>query len=270
MNLKRRSSMGKNEKVEDATETSVTEDTTTEPQTPVLPASKEELDALIAVAAEKAKLEAQEEYRGIQRTVSKKDREIEELRKRVSQPPETTEDLSIYEAMIADRKGRAEYESNDPVIAQLEAKLNAAKQKQTRDNQARYQERVTRESWDKCSKLIEDAGLDLDDEKLDDFRDAFDDAKDTGRFERAERKLNRILGKVKPEAKGETEAERIERLAEAKSEEKLLAKMAKKGMVDTDNSEPSGVSTSTTKAMEEYVKGKITAEEAKKRGCVFN
>lgn len=262
--------MGKNEKVEDATETSEMEDTTTEPQAPVLPASKEELDALIAVAAEKAKLEAQDEYRGIQRTVSKKDREIEELRKRVSQPPETTEDLGIYEAMIADRQGRADYESNDPVITQLQAKLNAAKQKQTRDNQARYQERVTRESWDKCSKLIEDAGLDLEDEKLDDFHDAFDDAKDTGRFERAERKLSRILGKVKPKEKTESEDERIERLADAKSEEKLLAKMGKKDMLSTDTIEPSGVGTSATKAMEEYVKGKITAEEAKKRGCVFD
>ena len=86
-------------------------------------------------------------------------------------------------------------------------------------------------------------------------------------LERAEKKVAKAEASS---SKGETEAERIERLAEAKAEEKLRAKMEEKGMLTSDNNLPSGTGTSATKAMAEYVKGNISAEEAKKRGCVFD
>ena len=62
----------------------------------------------------------------------------------------------------------------------------------------------------------------------------------------------------------ETEDQRIERLAE----EKLRRHLEDRGLLDTYDIKSSGSGTKQ-EAMSLYVKGKITAEEAQKRGVTF-
>lgn len=239
------------------TETEIT-DSGTEIEAKAKTFTQEELDAFKA----EIEAEADKRYQGIQRVVSKKDQEIERLRK--AQPRETGDD-TLLEVMLQDRRSKAtELGEPDPVIARLETELAQRKRKQTQEAQLRWQEQVTQQHREKFDQRIQEAGLDPNDERLDDFQDAFEDAQEDGRFGKAERKLNRILSKVKePKGKGksETDEERIERLAE----EKLRAKMEEQGLLITETGGPSASSGSWLEFEKRYIAGKVPPEEYEKR-----
>ena len=218
-------------------------------------------DTYLAKAKEEADAKAWEKYQGMQRVLAERERRIAELEAQVVSPSPSVGDDKLIELMIQDRKGKAEFGEPDPIISQLEKELERRKYQQTQQVQLQWQQQVTRQWQEKFNQQIKEAGLDPQDELLDDFHDAFEDAKDNGKFGKAERKLNRILSKAKPtKAKpAETEDERIDRLAE----EKYRAKLEEKGLLATDTGLPSGVGGPRTKAeaAQLYAAGKLTDSE---------
>lgn len=257
--------MGKDKGVEDTTDTTETTTTETETQEPVLPTNKEELDALKAAAIEQGRLEAEDKYKGIQRTINKKNDEIERLKRKPTQPP--INDFSLEEALIASKRG--EVDANDPVIAQLEQALATRKRAATEQANAQYRDKIIGEQGEKFNKQIEDAGLDPDDERLDDFHDKFDEACIDGLFDKAERKLNRILSKVEPK-KGKTESE-DDTKAKWIEEGKRLG-MEKMGLLKTDNNQPSGAGSSDEEFERKMGSGELpmTAENMKRAQSIID
>ena len=63
----------------------------------------------------------------------------------------------------------------------------------------------------------------------------------------------------------ETEEQRIERLAT----ERLQKELEKRGLLTSETNHPSGGNLTKQQAMERYIKGEISADEAKKAGISF-
>ena len=88
-----------------------------------------------------------------------------------------------------------------------------------------------------------------------------------GDLDLADRKINKAA-KAKETTtikKEETEEQRIERLAT----EKLQKELEKRGLLTSETNHPSGGNLTKQQAMERYIKGEITADEAKKAGVSF-
>ena len=87
-----------------------------------------------------------------------------------------------------------------------------------------------------------------------------------GDLDLAERKLNKAAkAKETTTEKKETEEQRIERLAT----ERLQKELEKRGLLTSETNHPSGGNLTKQQAMERYIKGEITADEAKKAGVSF-
>jgi len=88
-----------------------------------------------------------------------------------------------------------------------------------------------------------------------------------GDLDLADRKINKAA-KAKETTtikKEETEEQRIERLAT----EKLQKELEKRGLLTSETNHPSGGNLTKQQAMERYIKGEISADEAKKAGISF-
>jgi hypothetical protein len=88
----------------------------------------------------------------------------------------------------------------------------------------------------------------------------------TGNLERAEKRIAKAEGEKKPVVENkETEEARIARLIE----EGVRKKLEEKGLLQTNELQPSGSSATVDEAYALAAQGKITWAEAKKRGAVF-
>lgn len=238
------------------------------PETQTRTYTQEELDAETA----RVRQEELEKYQGIQRTIAKKDQEIERLRKQAPEP--TSSDDRIAEIILQEKKRRqAELGEVDPTIPQLEAELAERKRRAAQATQFAKQEAIVKDERAKLDKKITDAGLDPNDDRFLDVDESFNlAAAYTGNFEIANKKLDRILKQVKPKGEnvekpkeGETEAEKIDRLAEEKARKML----EEKGLLTTETGGPSASSPSVAEARAKFARGEITEEEAKKAGVEF-
>src|SRR3990167_189985 len=87
-----------------------------------------------------------------------------------------------------------------------------------------------------------------------------------GDLDLAERKINKAAkAKETTTATKETEEQRIERLAT----ERLQKELEKRGLLTSETNHPSGGNLTKQQAMERYIKGEITADDAKKAGVSF-
>lgn len=228
---------GKTGKVEETT-TEQLDTTTKSPNTETLPLEtqttvtpEEELETKLAQAKAEGKAEAEEVYKGIQRTLSKKDTEIQELQKKLSQPSPTGS--KFKETVLADMRARAtELGEPNPKIAELETELAIEKQQ---DNERR-KDVITQGHREKFEQKIKDAGLDPDNESFDRVWDAVKIARSVdGKFEEAEARLDRVLAKVKP-VKVESETEDKETKLREEIEREVLEKH---GLLKTETGGPS-------------------------------
>jgi len=239
---------GKKEEVEP-----IEEETPVEAQTKTY--TQEELEAQIAQAKE----EEQNKYKGYQRVVSAREREIERLKMQVAQPTSHADELLLEELEAR----QTELGETNPRIAKLRAEIAKEKQREAQQAQIQWQERMTQEWRDKFDQRIKEAGLDPDNEKFDDFHDAFEDAQEDGRFGKAERKLNRILA-TKPKEKPVTD----DKYAKLLDEEKRKW-MEEQGLLVTNAGGPSASSPSVKEATAKFARGELTEEQARKAGVKF-
>lgn len=212
--------------------------------------TREELDT----AMEQVRQEEMAKYQGIQKVVSKKDREIEDLRKRGYTQP--SQDDKLLELMLQDRREKSsEYGGYDPLIPQLETELAARKERQAyQESQIKKQEYT--DNWkEKLNTRINEAGLDPNDGQFDDVWETFDIAYSVdGKFERAEKKLDKILKSVKPEAEPkETEEELKKRLREEVKREIML----ERGELETETGLPSGGNLGDAEFITQFSEGKV-------------
>lgn len=201
-----------------------------EPQTKNF--TQEEVDALV----EETRNIEQEKYKGIQRSISKKDIQIEALQKQSSAPAQTDDDL--LGMLVSSMKGKQnEYGETDPTIANLEKELASRKQrKQQEGQQVQWESYCTTEKA-KMDARITEAGLDPDDERFETVDDAFAIARTTtADFSNAQKRLDRILNRATLKT---PEKETPEAVNEKKGEDKKL-EMKEKGQASVDNIAGSG------------------------------
>jgi len=214
--------------------------------------TQEELDAFV----EQAKQEEFQKYQGIQRTVAKKDQELEQLRRQAPQAiPNTTLKGIVDE--IERLQTREDY-SPDPAsqsrIAQLKGEIVREEQRVAQQQAYAQMDAIANQWRERLDQKIRDAGFDPSDDKFDGVNDAFTIANSVdGKFEKAEARLDRILGKAKPtqETKPkESEEEKINRLAD----EKYTQKLKDEGLYKTDTGSPSGAGSAIPTNMANFKK----------------
>lgn len=226
----------------------------------------------IEAAIEKARDEELQKYKGIQRTIAQKDKEIASLKK-LSESKQSGISLAPYEIMLEEMKTRAnELGETNPRITQLETMLNIERRKETELKQREAVEQITQTWRDKLETRIAEANLDPKDERFDDMWESFDITYGVdGKFERVEKKLDRILKgvtkEVKPESK-KTEApiaDDIEKKVQARLAEERRKWMEENNLLEKETGQPSGVSRSWEQTQKDYYEGKISDAEYAKR-----
>ena len=249
--------VGKKEEKEQTEVKKSTEETETKLEAPTKPPSQEEIDALVATAAEKGKAEAWEEYQGIQRVVSQKDQRIKELEEREAQPSKTTDD-DLIQILIEERKGKtSEYGEADPLIPRLESIVSKRKQAQSQVQVASFNRKA-----DAVYKQAEEIYGEDDVDNLHSIRTLIR----AGDFDLAEKKLARVPKKEEPKKEEKQEAKDDTFV----SDEAKRKWMEEHGMLESETGLPSASSMSRQDAMKKYIGGEITADEAQKRGVVFD
>ena len=233
---------GKKEGIEQVVENVQPPEGEPAPQPEVQPKSPtlEELQASVAEATKR-----QEE---LQAEIERKEAVIQRLQKRKSepttfQPSSQTPDTIFLKTYIDDRERRArELGEVDPDIPMLRGELARREQAAYMAlQQQQWATHVEQERQALEDKLTE-AGLSLDDDRLEEVRDAFEDAAEvTGKFDRAHRKLEKVLKTIKPkEEKTVKKGVKLEDLSDEEREEIKRQIMEKEGLLKSDKSLPSG------------------------------
>jgi len=247
-------------------EETVEEEEVQEPQEPESEAqtgtlTQEERDEILKQARD----EAFEQYKGIQRVIAQKDKEIAAL-KRLADSKSTTTSLARDEILLAEMKARqTEFGESNPRIAQLETALALERQHDQQAQQEMQREQYTQTWREKLEQRISSSGLDPEGEQFEDFWDYFQDRyRVDGEFERADKKLDRILKGVKPVEKPGVKKENPEvNLDEIRKEERRKV-MDEYGLLETDTSLPSGVNRDFQAIESDFVAGKISDEDYEK------
>ena len=235
------------------------------------PTAEEQLKSLQSkvqeLTAEKERLD--KGYKGLQQTLSAKDREIKkqtELESRIAGIQDTMELLAtaIAEGKRGDTDNLGETPSQPGrnILKELQAK----KQEQETKRQQETEKQTQAEYTHKADALYARAQAIFgeDDENIEHIEDLLM----SGRYERAEARIvkaERSKG-MKGEQSVETEDKKIERLVG----ERLKKELQDRGLLEEHSGYPSAGSSNAIDAMNKYIKGEITAEEAQKRGVKFD
>ena len=204
-----------------------TEVTQTETDTQLTEARVREM---LAEAKAEGKAEAEETYKGFQRTVTKTQRENEELRQRLETTPTAstvTQELMVQELKAID----AENPNANSRIATLEHAISLEKQKATKQAEFNTQQAEARTERGKLETQIEDAGFDPAHEDFEDVFESWDlSNKLDGDWVRPQKKLARVLKQKVVKAEPEEEPD---------AEEKARAEAEKNGTLKTETGSPS-------------------------------
>ena len=243
---------GKGEKVEPveeqpAVEPLVAEVPVVEVQTKTY--TQEELDA------ERESVRAEEllKYKGIQKTIAKKDQRIQELEGAQAPPASSNKTLSkVIEEM--ERRAGADY-VEDPAA---QSRISALKAELVREEQLQSQETTIKQKRLELNQKIADAGFDPSDDRFLEVDEAFDLATFDGKFERVDKRLARVLKSVKPVEEitpKETEAEKKEKY-DKEVKEAARKMLEEKGQLVSDAGGPSAGGGSDDEFLEQYGLGK--------------
>ena len=205
-------------------------------------------------ARAEGKKEAEETYKGIQRVVSAKDKEIADLRKQPERPAGT------MSKQIIDLMEGGEFDKARNLIAVQE-------QESSRQATIQHQATVTEGHRTRIKQEIVDAGRNPNDEIFEDVFDAIDFAEAVdGKFERVDRKLARTL-KANPKKEPEPTQS---------AEEKALAwiKENNPSLLKTETGSPSASGQSNEDFQKAFIRGEYRnkldeyEKEARKRGIL--
>lgn len=225
--------------------------------------AEEQLKTLMSeietLKAENARLDGG--YKGIQRTLSERDKELKKQADFDSRLNGLQDTIEILATAVATG---GSIEDVDPsqrkdVLAELrkQREQQAAKRKveQNQQEQQDYAQRA-------------DAVYSRAKEAFSDDDDALERVEEllmNGRIDRAEARVVKAEGQKGSTSKKETEEQKIERL----TQEKLNKVLEERGLLEEFSGSPSSGTNNSQKAMRDYIDGKITADEAKKRGAEF-
>lgn len=197
-------------------------------------------------------------WKNEQRVKSKKDQEIQRLREQLTSNESQSSINKALIAMMASQKSQ----SSDEFEAEVKTKQpDLMKQYEQIVTEATKKQELARATSQIRAIQERTEALGIKGDDYDVIR-AFATA---GEYDKAEARLDRLENTKPPEPK-ESDDVRIERLANERAKAILL----EKGVLNQDTGAPSASATSTGRAYDQYARGEITIEEAKRKGCVFN
>lgn len=210
-------------------------------------------------------------YKGLQKTLNEKDSELKKRSVYDSRIDALEDSLEIIAAAIA--TGARSIDDVDEsqrkdVVAELKRQKAGRIQKEAEARQDAEREEYNRKANEIYAKAKEIFKDDLDSfERVEDLLYA-------GRLERAEERVSRAEEKTKKtsgdEKLNEKKEEESEEAVEDKIREAAIKMLEEQGLRLEFDTTPSASASDAVKAMSDYNKGLITAEEAKKRGAKFD
>ncbi len=243
---------GKEETVEElATEEEATQtDTFTQEQ-------QVQIDALVQKAKGEGEADATEKYKGIQRTISQKDKQIDTLKKIAESKVDS---LAPSELMLEEMQANQQFGETNPRIAQMEALITAAKREDADKKQMQVVEEYTQTWRDKLEDKITKVGLSAEDEQFDDMWESFDlTYKVDGKFERVEKRLDRILKGVKVVEKPEEKAEPSD--FDKQVQEGVRKYLKDNNILETESGLPDGTGKGFQDIEAGFIAGKVSSED---------
>jgi len=200
----------------------------------------------------------EDNFKNEQRISSKKETELQTLRAELDGLRADRELSQSLLAIVAAQKGQPEDELGEEIRTKkpdLLAQYNTLRTRQEAQRKvSTYQRRV------------EALGLSPNDENYLDVRDLVIE----GKYDRAEIRLKKLEAVKEEPPKEKIVEETLEERAEKLAEAKYLKRLEKEGLLETDTGSPAGSLSSPQQAMQDYIGGKITAEDARTRGAVFD
>jgi hypothetical protein len=244
--------------VEEPTEAEPTDDASTETQTEP-PTQEQDVDALIAQAKAEVEAEWQKKYQGLQKVVSKKDRELQKYKQPEVSPTQTPNtNLEAMKLVVSDLEARdAELGTVNPRIAQIKQMIDEEEKRQVYEQQVVGWQRTVESAREKIEAQIEDAGLDPNDPKLDSVWDKFDIAAyQTGNFDAVNKRLERVLKSVKPKEEKEPVGEKdLEEKVKKLAEEEKKKWLIEQGYLSSDVGPPAGAMGDDAEFLKRYSAG---------------
>lgn len=203
---------------------------------------------------------AESSLQGLRASQKERERKLKELEGKLVQPSRPSQ-LHASEVLLEELEAREkELGEPNPRIARLKAEIVRERQSETQAAQVQWQEQEIQRQQEKFNQQIKEAGLDPQDERLEDFQDAFEDAKDDGKFGKAERKLNRILSKVKP---SEPKGKEVERdMKDEWIEEGRRQAKEELGLLTSQTGGPSGAGMSDNEFEHKFGSGELDSTPA--------
>ena len=229
------------------------------------PTTEEQLKTLLSeienLKAENTRLDGG--YKGLQRTLSERDKELRkqaDLDSRINGLQDTIEILATAVATGGSIEDVDPSQRKDVLVElrkQREQQEAKRKVEQSQTEQQAYAQRADA-VFSEATELLKDSD---DPESLIEIKDFLMD----GKIERAEARLGKLKGGKGSTSKKESEEQRIERL----TQERLNKVLEERGLLEDFTNTPSSGTNNAHKAMQDYIDGKISADEAKKRGAEF-
>ena len=243
---------GKEEMVEElATEEEATQTDTFTPE------QRTQINELVKKARGEGETDATEKYKGIQRTISQKDREITNLKKR-AEP--RVDSIAPTELMLEEMVANQQFGETKPRIAQMQALIDSAKREDSEKKQAQVVEDYTQTWRDKLEDKITKVGLSGEDEQFDDMWESFDlTYKVDGKFERVEKRLDRILTGVKVVEKPEEKAESSD--LDKQVQEGVRKYLEDHNILETESGLPDGTGKGFQDIEVGFIAGTVSSED---------
>lgn len=203
----------------------------------------------------------EDNWKNEQRVSSRKQTEIDALQGRVSEMSSSNEMSQAMLAMVAQQSGRSETEISEEVQANKPDLLKEFRAIQTKAKADRQMEDA-RKIGESYQRRVEALGLTPKDKA---YREIFRDVQ-SNNLEFADAQITELeAAKVKEVPQGTEEERFTKKLAEEKRKWQ-----EDEGLLSTETGSPNASTLSAQEAMAEYIKGKITAAQAKDRGADFN
>uniref|UniRef100_A0A6M3LMA3 Capsid protein n=1 Tax=viral metagenome TaxID=1070528 RepID=A0A6M3LMA3_9ZZZZ len=212
---------------------------------------KSQLEAYLQQVREEAKAEAKEAYKGIQRTISKKDAIIRGLQSQQQPIPSETSKLMLDELeRMANESGDA---TSVERVRQIKGVADAERQRLERMTQLQRQQETVQNKQQEAVQKIIDAGLDPDDSSFATYFTAFKvDSYSDGDFSPSDKLLNSILASRQKPIEGAKETRVPE--TEAQLKERLMREIytANPHLQRPEGASPSGANLTEQRIFDNY------------------
>tara|TARA_Y100000310_G_C20632610_1_gene789443 strand:- start:808 stop:1560 length:753 start_codon:yes stop_codon:yes gene_type:complete len=250
--------MAEDGKENENTQDEETQTTTAEEQVKTLRAELQE------VTSEKERLEGG--YKGLQRTISEKDRAMQSQSNSNSRISAMESNIQVITDMVADVVDRADIDEGElPKKRRSDEYRERHQQTESETDTPNIREQEWTRVAVEADGLAKSVGLDIaSSPELSNASYMFRAWDERAGLE----EVKRVVAEKK--SKGTEANTDNQQSFDDKVQEEVRKKMQEKGLVETEVPSPSAASASKLEATERYIRGEITAEQAKERGVDFD